>query len=343
MDYSGINSKIKAMRSNLFKYQDYFELSKLISVEDIAHKLENFPVYKKFVSQLDSQHLHRGNIESKLALSLMSDFERIYNFIPDYELKKYLGAFFLRNEIHFIKLILCMICDKRDIEYSLPELNFLIGKKLRINVDKLKNSSSIEEFINNLRGTEFYNLLNELYSHSHNLFELEMKLDLYYYMHLWKLQKKYLHGKNKLILSKIKGTEIDLINISWIYRMKKYYNFDSAILFSYLIPNKYKLTAEEISSLVAANTMSEFEKIVYNTYYGSLFENKNVKIERVLYNCLSKIYYRFYVRAGANISYVVYYIYLKEIEVNNITSIIEGIRYGLESQKILGYLYLKEV
>jgi len=37
---------------------------------------------------------------------------------------------------------------------------------------------------------------------------------------------------------------------------------------------------------------------------------------------------------------VVYYIYLKELEINNITSVIEGIRYGLEPKKIMDYIYI---
>ena len=235
-----------------------------------------------------------------------------------------------------------MIYDKRNIEYDLPELNLLIGSKLKIDVNRLKSSNSVQEFINNLAGTQFFNLLNDAYKQSQKLFDLEMQLDLYYYIHLQKLQKKYLHGENKAILAKIKGTEIDLINISWLYRMKQYYNFDNAAVFSYLLPIKYKLSANEISALVNANTLAEFEKIVYNTYYGDLFKDGNLKIERVFYKTLSRIYYKFYLQSKNNIVNAAYYIYLKELETDNITSLIEGIRYKLPSEKIIGYLYLKE-
>ena len=343
MNYSGINAKIKVLRSRLLNYNNYVELSKSKDVEDAANKLKNFYGYHDFFISLEKEKLHRGYIESKLSLSLMSDFERIYNFISDYKLKKYLGAFFLRNEIHILKSILSMIYDKRDIEYTLPELNILIGSKLKIDVERLKSSSCVSDFINNLKGTQFYNLLNDTYKQSQKLFDLEMKLDFYYYMHLWQLQKNYLTGKNRIILSKIKGTEIDLVNISWLYRMKKYYNFDSTALYSYLLPIQYKLTPNEISLLVKANTMVEFEKIVYNTYYGDLFKTEKLKIERVAYKILSSIYYKFYLKYEDTMASVIYYIYLKELEINNITSLIEGIRYKLPAEKILSYLYLKEV
>lgn len=342
MNYAGINAKIKVMRSRLLTYNNFVELSKSKDVEDVTNKLKNFYSYHDFLCTLEKEKLHRGFIESKLTLSLMSDFERIYNFIPDYGLKKYLSAFFLRNEIHILKSILSMIYDKRDIEYTLPELSILIGRKLKIDVDRLKSSSCVSDFINNLKGTQFYNLLSDTYKQSQKLFDLEMKLDFYYYMHLWQLQKKYLTGQNKVILSKIKGSEIDLVNISWLYRMKKYYNFDATALYSYLLPIQYKLKPSEISALVKANTMAEFEKIVYNTYYGSLFQTEKLKIERVNYKILSSIYHKFYLKGEKTISSVVYYIYLKEMEINNITSLIEGIRYKLDSSKILSYLYLKE-
>lgn len=343
MDYSAINTKIKAMRANLLNLDDYIELSKSKNVEDIANKLQNFNAYHDFISSLEHEKFHRGYIESKLMLSLMSDFKRIYNFVFDYELKKYLSAFFLRNEIHVLKLILSIIYDKRNIEYELTDFNFLIEDKLNIDVNKLKSSSSVQEFINNLAGTQFFDLLNDTYKQSQRLFDLEMKLDLYYYIHLHNLQKKYLHGENKIILSKIKDTEIDLINISWLYRIKKYYNFDNTTIFSYLLPIKYKLSENEISLLVNANTMPEFEKIVYNTYYGDLFKAEKLKVEHVLYKALSRIYYKFYLQSKDNIVSAVYYIYLKQLEINNITSLIEGIRYNLPSEKIISYLYLKEV
>lgn len=343
MDYRAVNAKIKAMKSRLLTPSDYHELAKSKSVPEIFTKLKNFHTYKKIVVNLNENNLHRGNIENNLTLPLMDDFKHIYNFVPDFKLKKYLSAFFMRNEINILKSILSMIYDKKDIKYALYELNFLLGNKLNVNTKKLAASSSIDEFINNLKGTKFYNLLYETYNQFHSLFKLEIELDLYYYSYLQKLQRKYVHGEDKKILDRIQGIKNDLTNINLIYRIKKYYNFDSASIFSYLIPNKCKLNSTEISHMIKSNTIDELKKVLYKTYYGKLFAaNENLKIERITYICLSNEYYKFYLRGSNNISGIMYLLYLKQLELSNITSIIEGVRYLLPEKEILKYIYIKE-
>jgi len=337
MNYSGINAKIRSMRGKLLKTQDYIDLANSKSIEDLANKLKNFETYEKIILELGHDELHRSNIESKLSFILMADFKRIFKFVDDYGLKKYLSAYFLKHEILILKLILSMIHDKRNLEYNLPEINFFI----KIDFNKLKSSVSIKDFIDNLKGTEFYDILINTYTQTQSVFELEIKLDLYYYMRIWSLQKKYLSVKNKNILSVVMGTEIDLLNIIWLYRMKKYYKLEENKLYSYLIPVRYKLFKHEIANLVKSRDHNEFDCVLKKTFYGIEFKNKN-SLEQIFYKNMIRIYNKFFMMAQNSVSSVIFYIYLKELEINNIFSLIESVRYKLNAQEILSYLCLKE-
>jgi V/A-type H+-transporting ATPase subunit C len=342
MNYSGINGKIKSMRSKLLKKSDYIHLGSFKRVSEVAKGLENFQAYYEQIHSIDVANLSRNHIENRLSLSIMYDFERIYKFIHDYKSKKYLGAYFLRHEILIIKLILSMIHDKRNTEYKLPELNFLLRDKLNIDLNKLKNSASIEECIDNLRATEFYDVVSDTYERTHSLFELEIKLDIYYYMHLWSLQKKYLSFNDKNVMSLIIGTEIDLTNISWLYRMKKYYTIDPTHIYSYLIPIRYRINSNEMSSLINANTIPEFQEAINNTFYFSEFKDNKLSIEQIFYKNMFKVYKKSCMMFGNSLANVVYYIYLKELEINNISSLIECVRYRLSQEKVMDHIYLQE-
>ena len=51
-------------------------------------------------------------------------------------------------------------------------------------------------------------------------FDYEMQLDIHYYKEVWKLKDKLLNGDTLKAFTECIGTEIDLLNIMWIYRSK---------------------------------------------------------------------------------------------------------------------------
>ena len=181
VSYNAVNTKIKAMRSNLLNRDNYVDMSKSKNVAGVVDKLKKTSAYKKTLESIEPEKMHRGYIESKLVMSVINDFERIYDFVSDANLKKYLNAFFLRNEIYALKLILSMIYDKRELDYDLSGITKLFGTK---NLELTKIPSNLDELANSLKHTEFYDLLNIRDKRSNSLFELQMRLDVYYYTHL---------------------------------------------------------------------------------------------------------------------------------------------------------------
>ena len=66
----------------------------------------------------------------------------------------------------------------------------------QISIEKLITSRTIEEFVDNLQGTEYYEPLRKLRdSNASTLFDYDLALDLYYYTTLWKERKKVLKKK----------------------------------------------------------------------------------------------------------------------------------------------------
>ena len=340
MNYSVLNSKLKAMKSYLFNRDDYVNLACSRDIKELVSKLKNNISYREFIGELNENNVHRSDIERKLFLSLSNDFKKIYRFVFDFKIKKYLDAYFLKDEIYVLKLILCMIYDKKELKYNVSELKYIIDSKLKIDVERLRNSENVEQFIFNLTGTEFFDFMRKSYDESKSLFELEVKMDLYYYLKLNKIVNKFLNRKDKAIMQKVHWTEIDLINLSWLYRIKKYYDVSPDKMFGYLIPLAYKLKKNEIVKLASAKNLSDLEDMIRHSVYGNLFLEKNFKIERMVYNYLLKTYKFMCLNNKHGIVGVVYYLFLKKLEINNITSVVEGVRYKLNKDEIMSYIYV---
>ncbi|MBE6012181.1 MAG: hypothetical protein E7234_06455 [Lachnospiraceae bacterium] len=342
MDYSGINAKVKAMKGRLLDYSDYYELASLKSVESVGMKLRENVAYTEFMDSVLAQADHSRHIfEQKLLIIPVNDYYKIYRFIPDFNIKRYLKTLALKKEMLLIKLIFCSLYDERNITYSKDELEYISKFDLNFDVTKLIVSKNARELIDNLKGTEFYDILDGIYTEGISIFDLEMSLDFYYYNRLWRDKNKYLKGRNKSIMTDITGTEIDMQNIIWIYRLKKYYQIKSNDIFKYLIPIHYRLSGDSISKLVEAPNMNILYDYILNTPYGYAFKDES-DLTRCYNNVMYKAYER-YMTQQNSIAQITDFLHRKQIETENIISLIEGVRYSLSPDEIMKYLHLASV
>ena len=87
-----------------------------------------------------------------------------------------------------------------------------------------------------MQGTEYYEPLRKLRdSNASTLFDYDLALDLYYYTTLWKEKKKVLKKRELEIFTRDIGSKIDLLNLQWIYRAKKYFKMQPADIYSMII------------------------------------------------------------------------------------------------------------
>ncbi|MDR1537914.1 MAG: V-type ATPase subunit [Clostridiales bacterium] len=339
MDYNGLNAKIKAMRRNLLTRRDFEILCNLPSVIEIAEKLREYPAYRHALAQTEGMELHRGVVEQKLMISLADDFMRIYGFISDFKMRKYLNAYFESFEIGIIKILLCMVYDERDISTSIDDLTDIIASELKINVSKLRDSKTVADFIQSLKGAGFYSMLADSYTPERSLFEIETQLDLYYYMNIWRQQSLWLDKGNRRIMESIKGAEVDLRNMMWVYRLKKYYKVNDSRIYAYLIPVSRLLTRTHLMKMVECRTLTDLSSEIKSSPYGGLFSDME-HMEASFNRHMSYVYRKAAAMHPQSIALTVGYLFFKELEINNIISLLEGVRYKLNPNDVMSYLNL---
>jgi len=170
-------------------------------------------------------------------------------------------------------------------------------------------------------------------------FDMEEALDEYYFKTVLDSAKKYLTQEDYNITKNFFGTEADVQNIIWIYRYKKYYDFTEEEILGHILPNRRKLRREQIRALSAAN-VEDFRSVVSETRYRLLFAGDAAQWDSSASDYLRNMFMSQMRHNRYSFAAIVAYLFLKEIDIQNIITIVEGVRYGMEPQQIEQYLIL---
>lgn len=220
LEYSGIVTKIRAMRAKLLTPKQFEEIAGLGSVLEIVDYLKKNTAYADVLEMLEEDQLHRGNIEKVLTQSLYHDYTKIYRFCGQKQ-RRFMKLLVKNYEIDLINYCLRIVINRYkqpfDINYKRP----FFDRYSQISIEKLITSRTTDELVENLKDTEYYAPLKKLKDAQNvTLYDYNLTLDLYFYTSTWKEQKKLLKKKDLELFIHERGSKIDLLNLQWIYRAK---------------------------------------------------------------------------------------------------------------------------
>lgn len=331
--YSYLNAKIKAKTSKMLTKKDYLELLSKKSVTEVANYLKYHTSYGKVLEGVDENSIHRGDLEETLKKWQFRRSQKLMKLIKGKE-ANFMRFILLRYEIEDIKMMVRELHIHKSLSSIEQYLYFF--EKSHINIEKLLSATSIEEFINYLKGTEYYDILHRLVESDQtvNMFTVETALDLYYYKWIHRAKEKYLSGEDKRIITKAIGEEVDILNMLWIYRVKKFYHMDEDLIFRYLIPGGYRITKEQHQKMVRAEDAESLLKIYRDTVYAEIFEKTtSLFYDYNYWQYILEMHKNLLKTKPFSIASVISYLHLKEVELKFVTTIIEGIRYGLQPEE----------
>lgn len=339
LTYSGIVTKIRAMEARLLREENFVEIANLHSVPEVVNYLRDNSSYVFVLGDLDESQLHRGDIEKILIGQLYYDYSKIYRFC-NLEQRKFLKLYIKRYEIDLINYCFRIVINHYEQPFDLNYKKQFFDRYSQISIEKLITSRTTDELVENLKGTEYYEPLSRLRDKpSITLFDYDLTLDQYYFSQVWKDRKKVLKKKELELYTRDCGTKLDLLNLQWIYRAKKYYHMQAADIYSLLVPIHYKLKTEQVKDLVESPSLDEFEVQIQKTYYGKRYQfSGELTIEQTYTECLHKLYVLDKRRNPYSIAAINTYLFLKEEELRKLTTAIECIRYNLTPGETLAYV-----
>lgn len=339
MTYSGITVKIRAMQAKLLKDGDYEQIASMRSVPEVTEFLKEKPAYEKYLEEMDNTLYHRGNVEKILYQSLFDDYSRIFRFGGPQQ-KQFLKTYWKRYEVDVINYCLRIVFNHYQIPFDLDYKKEYFDRYSQISIDELVASKNVEELVDNLAGTEYYEPLKKIREmETATLFDYDMALELYYFTTLWKRQKRLLKGKELKLYARDCGTKIDLLNLQWVYRAKKYYHMLPPDIYSLTIPIHYRLSVKEYKTLVETPSLEEFLRQAENTWYARKYDFGDGRtMEQIYKDCLRHLYLADRRQNPYSVASIYTYLYLKEEEIDKLTTALECIRYGLPRSETLAYM-----
>lgn len=339
--YSGLTTKIRAMKKLLLSDSQYEEIAHISTVPELIRYLQAFPSYASVLSDLDPDNAHRGEVESRMTFSTYYDFSKIFHFSGESQ-KKYLEYFFMKYEIAVLKTCLRNIMDSRTETEPLL-INKHFKRHSKFDVDKLSSCETLEDYISTLEGTVYEKPIKKIWQLENPiLFDFEIALDLFFFNYIWSHQNVFVPKRENKLFRDIFGTNIDLLNILWIYRCKNYYNLSDSQIYSFLIPIYYNLERSDIKVFVEAGSNKEFFEQINRCSYGRTYGfDPTLSIESQFGGILDNIYMKEFKESPYSLAVINAYFHLKNLEVAKVVTAMECIRYGYKPEVISQYINQK--
>lgn len=335
LEYSGLNTKIKAMQAKLLKSNDYMGLSECTGIKEAISVLANSPAYQKTFSGSHTDNLHREDIERLLMQNKYDDFTKIYRFSNPMQ-RNVLALFFLHYEIALLKKLLRSCISHSKSAFRFQDLKDFYLKHSHLDFERLLAAKNMQEFTEGLSGSFYEKSMKDLLAKNANLFAYESMLDQLYFRRIW-MEKEALHKSDDIhILTEIVGSKIDLLNVVWIYRAKKYYQMSFAQMQSLVIPIFHHLKKETIDKLIFSKTLDEFEQVFRTSYYKKNMDTEvsEFRPDDVYAKKMDDVYRKLQKQNPNSIATAAFYLYQKELEIETLISMIESIRYGRSASTI---------
>lgn len=336
LQYGGLTTKIRAMKGQLITTEEFKRLAELSSVSEFVDNLKKRKSYQDIFEDVEASDIHRGNLEKLLMYGIYRDFSKMYRF-SNLNQRKFLKLYFIKYEVGMIKrAIRGLNFDASQSYYDRAEVIFT--EYSEIDISKVYDATTIEGIIEALKGTIYYDPLKQVSEYSTKTsFDYEMALDMFFFKYVWKKRKQF-KGSELRSISDCIGSEIDSLNILWIYRAKKYYHLDNTSIYDVIIPITFKINKEQIAALVDAADDNDFKQIIENTVFGRFLESNEYtkeSIDKSYKKVISKLNNKYFKLNPYSLACMNAYLHEKSEEMKKLITIAESIRYGYKSDAII--------
>lgn len=338
--HAALDTKVMALKAKTLSKEDYEHLIRAESLADVVRYLKDNTVYGAYLKDIDPEKAHRSDVEAALSRYQLDDTEKLLHYLDTAD-KDMLKVIVMQADIESLIILIRALAkgeDLKDVSRTLvySEVHSKIPWK------RLTEAEDWDQFKEALKGTPYYRRLEVFDSVSLNqeLFQIEKSLERYYYDHLKKVIGK-LSGKDEKKLVQALRQGIDLENLVWVYRGKKFYHLRPDTLLTYALLGGEKVSQQDLMRLSGMTDEDELlDALEKFTDYDFLFrhdvEDRDLHMERRVERYM---YYKFrQLLQSSGVSKAFAYLKLLQYEMQDIISIIEGKRYSLSPAEMERYL-----
>lgn len=342
ISYGAVTAKVRALEGKLLTIEDYKKMAELPTVAEAVEFLRTFPAYSQTFENLSDASLHRGVIEQLLAGSLFHEYTKLYQFCSMKQ-RYFLDFYFMHFEIDILKRCLRNAAAHKPEALGLYRYDEFFREHSDVPLGQISQSASLDEFLGYMRGTIYEQALLPLMDREvKDSFAYETALDLFYFKKTWRDLKAKIPKWDREMIRETLGIKIEILNLQWIYRGKKYYSMVSDQIRTMLVPIRSRLKKEQLNELIESSTAEDFYQLLSYTWYGKMLKKADMEDEpdlEILYRfILNRLHTTLEKEKPYSIASMYSYLYFKEAELKKIITVIEGIRYQVPSKEIIQYI-----
>ncbi len=315
--YGAVYAKILAMYGKRLCEADYNILKSKPDISEVTSYLKNSPAYSELLKDVDEYMVHRDQLENMLRSETFNQSLSIEGFLLGND-KTIMDISLRKAEIAAILLLVRHILGNNDFKFFFSR-NPYLEKFSLLPFAKLADAATLPELAEILKSTRYRNISPVLLSDNFNYTDLENAINRDYFKSLNAEFKKSFNKEDSEVLCGYLKKLIDIYNQVRVLRLKKYY--PGADIGSHLIPGGSYSEQAFLDAKPFAKYLED-DKDGDSLYFRFLYDYS----KRIL-------------RIGTlSLAIIPAYLNLKEIELFNLTHIIEGIRYKIPPGEIYAKL-----
>lgn len=340
-NYNATVAKVRAMYGKRITPQDYTEMMNKQTISEAAEYLKRNTHYSGALSAIDTNTVHRGMLENLLRRSVFEAYMKITGFerISKQEFYNYK---IVQTEID--EILRCIRFINARSRKMIADVPIYMNSLTSFDLLELARITEFGELLAFLRKTPYCDVLKKVEVNGEGQVDVtkcETLLRSYYIS----LMKKSLHFRKRDAeqFVSLLESDVDLINVINAYRLTAFFGESEEVIEKDMLPFYGKLSAAKQKEIYSAPNSEEFIKKFSKTYYGKAMTENGYDINDIEHSArqLRHKYAKLALKRSSSAPLSVYaFIFLMEIEVQNIISIIEGIRYGVEAGKIASLIIM---
>jgi len=334
--YSFANAKIRAMLSYLLEPAVFSLLLETKDIYDLFEALKKTP-YREIIEKVDQDNFDLRKLEKELVQADIAAYRKVYGALSTQHEKQFVWLLLARYELENLKVVLRIWYKKTQLDLN----DFISERNIcsQIDFSMIIRAVTIEEVILLLDQTPYFKPLlkvKDKFKERNSSFYLEAALDFDYYTRLNE-QVDLFSSLDKKAARRIMGVAVDIENINWLIRSRKYYSLGAVEMLEWVIPGGKRITKDTARQYYATDGLT---KILESASLGpyarikDLAEENAVLIESFLYDFFSREVKTALSGFPFTIGTVMGYLILKHQETRNIISLLNAKNYGWKKQEV---------
>jgi V/A-type H+-transporting ATPase subunit C len=338
--YAFANAKIRAMRSYLLEPSTFNLLLEAADRFECLDILKKTP-YQSFLSDIKVQDLSLQALEKEFLKYDLAIYGKVQDTLSSKTEQEFVSLLRQRYELEELKVILRIWHHKLPVDWQ----DHILPGRISYDIDfaKLIAAAHIEEFILLLDHTPYKQPLmtaRQAYKDHNSSFYLEAALDVDYYKRLIDCISRFSPVDRK-IAAKVLGIEVDIENINWLIRLRKYYSLGIGEMLEWFIPGGQWINKDEVRKYYTTDGLTKVVESVSLGPYArikELAQDNVLLIENFLYEILLREVKAALSGFPFTIGTVMGYLTLKSRETKNIISLLHAKEYGWPKEEIMPML-----